>query len=102
MEMLKKHVICSRVVSLAVAKRPIRAAQAGVGGENSAAEGDQKISNDSCCPGYALYELQSRTPDYCMPGPLYWQIAKAYKIITPPPHQSLSLCYPLSHATFKP
>ena len=62
MELLKKHLICTRVICLAVAKRPIRTAQAGVGGENCTPERDQKIGNYSRCPCYAAYKLHKKTP----------------------------------------
>src|ERR1700694_2868541 len=70
MELLKKYVICSRVICLAVAKRPIRAAQAGVGGEYCATDGDQKIGNNSRHPCYAAYELHKGTPLLWLRQPL--------------------------------
>ena len=62
MELLQKHMIRSGGIGLAIAKRPIRAAQAGVGGENCASESDQKIGNYNSYPSYDAYGFHGLHP----------------------------------------
>src|SRR5260221_12665799 len=68
MKLLKKQLVRSRVICLAVAKRPIRAAQAGVGSEDCATEADQKIGNYDSCPCCDAYGVHRGAPAHPISG----------------------------------